>query len=71
MKDIGFTLKDIEYIFLLDKHEEVNCRNVGKLVDNRLESIAIKILELQSLQRKLIQVKESCSGNCKATLDNE
>lgn len=70
MKSIGFTLKDIEYIFLLDKHEDVNCGNVAKVVDNRLDAIAQKIAELQQLQMKLIQVKESCSGNCKAALQH-
>jgi len=70
MKAIGFTLKDIEHIFLLDKHEEVNCGNVGKVVENRLEKIAQKIAELQDLQMKLIRVKSSCRGNCKTNFES-
>lgn len=70
LKSFGFTLKDIEHLQLLDKHDLVDCSNVGKVVNERIEAIANKINALQLLEKKLKRLKESCSGNCKVAIDN-
>ena len=68
IKSFGFTLKEVENLLLLDETNLLNCSSVSTLVDKKLDTIARKIQELQLLQQKIIHVKDTCQGNCKAVL---
>ncbi len=70
LKSVGFTLKDISYLQLLSKHELIDCENVGKVVDDRIQTISEKIIELQLLEKKLHSLRNACAGNCLSTLNN-
>lgn len=68
LKTFGFTLKEIGELLFLEEIDELNCPSVAAKLDPKLESIDKKIAELEKLKIRLLQVKENCSGDCKAAL---
>ncbi len=65
MKSLGFTLREIKELFILEEIGELHCESVEVLVNERLRQLGEKIHLLTSMQAKLILVKEACTGNCK------
>jgi len=70
LKLLGFTLKDIETLLKLNKHELINCNTVSEIYLNRLHVIEEKIRTLQDMKSKLLQTGNACSGNCNDVLNS-
>ena len=71
VKSFGFTLKEIEEFLFLDEINSLNCNSIAEILENRLQKINEKITELQNLKYKLVEVKKSCTGNCKKVLEGD
>ena len=67
LKAFGFSLGEIKELILMEEENLMECENVSTILINRLQWIEKRILELESLRQKLIQVKMSCTGDCKET----
>ena len=68
LKSLGFTLKDIDWLQLLDKHDSLQCISVAPIVNKRIQVIENKITELEQLKSRLLQSKSLCEGDCNAVL---
>ena len=68
-KAFGFTLNEIKELLNLDRIENWQCSAVSAIMQKKLTVIDQKILELQQLKSRIIQAKETCTGNCKEVLE--
>lgn len=66
MKAIGFTIKEIEALLVLDDADLFACGHVGPIVQSKLEKVKQQIRKLQAIQLKLEQTISNCQGDCKA-----
>ncbi|MDW3649358.1 MAG: MerR family transcriptional regulator [Bacteroidia bacterium] len=69
LKSFGFTLKEIEELFLLDEQEGLQCTSLSELMNRKMKALEEKIKELQKMEAKLKHVADSCQGNCKEMLE--
>ena len=65
IKALGFTLKEVEDLLILDAIDDLNCNSVLEIMEPKLKVIEEKIAELEKLKSSLIKFKENCQGNCK------
>lgn len=68
LKSFGFTLKEIAELLLLEEIEDLNCGTVGPILAPKIEKLEQKIREMQRLHKRLVQVKDTCTGDCKAAM---
>lgn len=68
IKALGFTLKEVSALLLLDEIDELNCHSVSNIMGTKLAEIDRQIAELQALKARLIGAKSSCTGNCSEVL---
>ncbi len=69
LKNFGFTLNEIKYIFLLDEKEMISCNNLSGLIHEKITTINLKIKALEAVKQKLNQLAISCQGDCKNHLE--
>lgn len=62
-RNLGFSMKQIETLLALwsDRHRASS--QVKKLAQAHAEELGAKILEMQAMQRTLIELSEHCRGN--------
>ena len=63
-KSFGFSLREIREMLELIEYEKLNCDTVIPIVDAKLKVIEEKIASLRTIQKKLINLKQECSGDC-------
>ena len=68
IKNLGFTLKEIEEFLLLDELEELKCDLVEGMVNEKIQAIEEKIESLSQLKTKLSAAIVECRGDCKEVL---
>jgi len=59
-KQLGFSLKEIKDLLLLD---EANCRQTRDVADHKLAETRLKIRDLQALEQKLEDLLHACQTN--------
>lgn len=59
-KDLGFTLKEISELLSLKIEKTTKCKEIRKITDERIESIELKISELQKMKNALSKVAKMC-----------
>ena len=67
-KSFGFTLKEIREMLQLVAYENLNCQTVSPIIDAKLDVIEEKIIFLNRIQKKLVDLQEQCSGDCQAQI---
>lgn len=65
MKSLGFSLKEIKQLLDLRDHNRHACREVGDLLNAKLDKIRNKIGELQKLEDELEQDLRKCNRELK------
>lgn len=58
---LSMSLKEIETLIALEKQPKLDCHIVNNLIDEHLNQVEVKILELQKFQVQLKQLRQSCS----------
>ncbi|MEM6525529.1 MAG: MerR family transcriptional regulator [Bacteroidota bacterium] len=69
-KSFGFSLKEIKGMLMLVESENLNCTSTIPMIDAKLDVLEEKITGLQNVRRKLIDLKENCSGDCQKQIIN-
>ena len=57
-QSVGFSLEDIKALLALDEHN--SCKQVQSLIEERLAGIAVRIAELENVQRTLTSALARC-----------
>ena len=63
-RDFGFSIDCIRELISLSKNGHLACGSVRDVVQQRLEMVREKLLELQALEHRLGTFVESCSDSC-------
>ena len=61
-KELGFSLKEISELLLINRAPNATARDVKKLAEEKLADLEDKIRSLQRMKRALRKVAESCPG---------
>lgn len=61
-QELGFTLKEIKELLELRVDPDTTCKAVKTRAENKIEDVATKIRDLQSIRQALIHLADSCSG---------
>lgn len=61
-KELGFTLKEIKDLLVLDQDENSTCKNVGDKALNKLEEIQDKINSLKLIEKRLKKIIKTCDN---------
>jgi len=65
-KKLGFTLKQIKELLMLNENPDTTCSNVRDLAEHKLDEVKVKIKTLQRIEKQLQKlVIECCSANDK------
>lgn len=69
-KSLGLSIHEIkELLFLIDS-DDLQCKTVTPLIDDKIRIIEDKIEELQRMKSKLLTIREQCSGDCEQEIRN-
>ncbi len=63
-QELGFTLQEIRELLSLKATPHRNSRKVKVLAEEKIESIRLKIRDLQRMKKSLIKINEACDGHC-------
>lgn len=64
LKEFGFTLKEIRYLFRLGESDLARCDSVSELVDEKVSVLEEKIDQLNAMRSRLMAARHSCAGDC-------
>lgn len=70
VKSLGFTLNEIKYLFLLEKHRLLRCDKLNVVISQKIETIGRQITELQQTRDRLELLQNNCDGRCKTAIEN-
>lgn len=70
VKSLGFTLNEIKYLFLLEKHSLLRCDKLNVVISEKIQTIGQQIAELQQTCNRLETLQNNCDGRCKAMIEN-
>jgi len=59
-QELGFTLKQVEALLMLQDDKDASCAEVSVMAANHLEDIETKILDLERMKRALVPLVEAC-----------
>ncbi|SEG19328.1 Cu(I)-responsive transcriptional regulator [Vibrio hangzhouensis] len=62
-RNLGFSLADIQSLLELWQNPERESRAVKQIAQQHLDDISTKIAELQHMERILMELADSCSGD--------
>lgn len=62
-RSLDLSLAEIRQLIELNQQPGMQCDDINKMVDNHIEQVALRIKELQYLQKQLKSVRDSCSNN--------
>src|SRR5690606_27052751 len=63
LKDMGFTLNEIDTFFELWRDEDASCKNLKYLIENKIKLIKEQIQKLNELNTKLAKSLTKCNNN--------
>lgn len=63
LKDLGFTLNEIDTFLELWRDEDANCRNLKHTLENKLRLINEQMLKLSDLKSRLTESVIKCSND--------
>ena len=63
LKDMGFTLNEIDTFMELWRHENVNCKDVKYTLENKVSLVNEQILKLTELQSRLTESLRKCDND--------
>jgi Cu(I)-responsive transcriptional regulator len=63
-QELGFTLQEILELLSLKAIPHRNSRKVKKLTEEKIQSVSLKIQDLQRMKKNLIAINEACDGQC-------
>ena len=61
-RSLDLSLAEIRQLFELNLQPGRQCGVVNKMIDNHIEQVALRIKELQHLQKQLKSLQDSCSN---------
>ncbi len=61
-KELGFSLKEISELLLINREPDATAGDVKKLAEEKLADLGDKIRSLQRMQKALREVAERCPG---------
>lgn len=64
MKNFGFTLNEVACLLDMIEQKEATCDNVSVLIEQKVEVLDAKILDLISLRNQLINGVKKCKDCC-------
>ena len=68
LKKVGFALTEIKRLRKMNQLDLINCQHLAPLLQEKLEKIEQAIAQLTTQKNKLLTLKNSCKGECSATL---
>ncbi|NJK92637.1 MAG: heavy metal-responsive transcriptional regulator [Blastochloris sp.] len=63
-QELGFTLQEIHELLSLKATPKRSSLKVKALTEEKIDSISLKIRDLQRMKKSLIKINESCDGHC-------
>lgn len=62
-RSLDLSLAEIRQLVELNQLPSMHCDDVNKMVDSHIEQVAMRIKELQYLQKQLKSLRDSCSDS--------
>ncbi len=62
-RSLDLSLAEIRQLIEINLQPGKRCNDVNQMVDNHIEQVALRISELQSLQKQLNLLRDSCTSN--------
>ncbi|CAN7603086.1 helix-turn-helix domain-containing protein [Variovorax paradoxus] len=63
-RDFGFSIEETRALVLLSTSDERDCAEARDLAQAHLDTVRVKLKELQNLERSLAKFVRSCSDEC-------
>lgn len=60
-QELGFTLAEIKKIFLLEQNFRINCDDLKKKVDVKINEVDLKIADLNRIKTSLVSFSSACA----------
>lgn len=60
MKELGFTLKEIEKLLGVVDQDEMKCQNIHEFTEEKLQDIQVTIRDLKRIERMLSELNSCC-----------
>ncbi len=65
-QDLGFTLKEIKDLLLLDQNTRSTCADLAKKADKKLSEVKLKIHDLKKIEQALMKLQKACEQSSEA-----
>ena len=62
-RGLDMTLDEIRALLRMKDSPPQDCSDINTLIDEHIKHVAIRIRELKSLQRQLVELRSSCAGS--------
>jgi Cd(II)/Pb(II)-responsive transcriptional regulator len=62
-RGLDMTLGEIRALLRMKDSPPEDCSDINTLIDEHIKHVAIRIRELKSLQRQLVELRSSCAGS--------
>ena len=62
-RGLDMTLDEIRALLRMKDSPPQDCSDINSLIDEHIKHVAIRIRELKSLQRQLVELRSSCAGS--------
>lgn len=69
LKEFGFSLREIKYLFKLGESNLAKCETVSDLVDEKVLVLDAKIDQLNLMKSRLVAAQDVCKGTCTEIID--